>query len=223
MWCSISWRTPRETFLGWQSSGKAGCWMQAFLPPRLGCSEVHAQRPCRRHGATCTTIFNAWALTLHTPPCPHRRSLGYLVNRNQPEQLQAVVAQLCDKLTDGSKEQLRDVASLGLKTVVAGAGAEEATAVEHESHTTGMACWLAGVGSLASSQMDVALPARIAVPAQLFTLPPLLAPAWPSSRAEPQEGEHSCHDRHPQAHRGAQVAGRLEWLGPGWLALRMVC
>lgn len=116
----------------------------------------------------CTCSF-----VQHAPPCPNRRSLGYLVNRNQPEQLQAVVAQLCDKLTDGSKEQLRDVASLGLKTVVAGAGAEEATAVEHESHTTGMACWLAGVGSLASSQMDVALPAAHcgACPA-LYVAPP---------------------------------------------------
>ena len=49
------------------------------------------------------------------------RSLGYLVNRNRPEQLQEVVADLCTKLTVGSKEQVRDVASLGLKTVVAGA------------------------------------------------------------------------------------------------------
>jgi cullin-associated NEDD8-dissociated protein 1 len=47
------------------------------------------------------------------------KCLGYLVNRNRPEQLEEVVAQLCDKLTGGSKEQLRDVASLGLKTVVA--------------------------------------------------------------------------------------------------------
>lgn len=49
------------------------------------------------------------------------RSLGYLVNRNRAEQLQEVVADLCAKLTGSSKEQVRDVASLGLKTVVAGA------------------------------------------------------------------------------------------------------
>jgi hypothetical protein len=42
------------------------------------------------------------------------------VNRNQTEQLQAVVAALCDKLLTSPKEQQRDVASLGLKTVVAG-------------------------------------------------------------------------------------------------------
>lgn len=47
------------------------------------------------------------------------KCLGYLVNRNRPEQLEEVVGQLCDKLTGGNKEQLRDVASLGLKTVVA--------------------------------------------------------------------------------------------------------
>jgi hypothetical protein len=48
------------------------------------------------------------------------KCLGFLVNRNQTEQLQAVVAALCDKLLTSPKEQQRDVASLGLKTVVAG-------------------------------------------------------------------------------------------------------
>ena len=43
------------------------------------------------------------------------------MNRNRTEQLQEVVAALCDKLTSSGKEQQRDVASLGLKTVVTGA------------------------------------------------------------------------------------------------------
>lgn len=64
-----------------------------------------------------------------SPPTPHKRarptpppvrSLGYLVNKNRTEQLQEVVAALCSKLLTSNKEQLRDVASLGLKTVVAG-------------------------------------------------------------------------------------------------------
>ena len=53
------------------------------------------------------------------PACP-ARSLGYLVNKNRGEQLQEVVGALCSKLLTSNKEQLRDVASLGLKTVVAG-------------------------------------------------------------------------------------------------------
>ncbi|EFN57516.1 hypothetical protein CHLNCDRAFT_57288, partial [Chlorella variabilis] len=47
------------------------------------------------------------------------KCLGYLVNKNRTEQLQEVVAALCSKLLTSNKEQLRDVASLGLKTVVA--------------------------------------------------------------------------------------------------------
>ncbi|KAL4425586.1 hypothetical protein ABPG75_009602 [Micractinium tetrahymenae] len=46
------------------------------------------------------------------------KCLGYLVNKNRDEQLAEVVAALCSKLLTGNKEQLRDVASLGLKTVV---------------------------------------------------------------------------------------------------------
>jgi hypothetical protein len=42
------------------------------------------------------------------------------VNKNRGEQLQEVVGALCSKLLTSNKEQLRDVASLGLKTVVAG-------------------------------------------------------------------------------------------------------
>lgn len=49
-------------------------------------------------------------------PC----SLGFLANRVAEGQLQAVVSALCDKLLNSSKEQQRDVASLALKTVVAG-------------------------------------------------------------------------------------------------------
>ncbi len=51
---------------------------------------------------------------------PRHCSLGFLVNKNRDEQLAEVVAALCNKLLTGSKEQLRAVASLGLKTVVAG-------------------------------------------------------------------------------------------------------
>lgn len=43
------------------------------------------------------------------------------MNKNRAEQLQEVVAALCARLLGGAKEQQRDVASLGLKTVVAGA------------------------------------------------------------------------------------------------------
>lgn len=58
------------------------------------------------------------------------------MNRNRPEQLEEVVGQLCDKLTGSNKEQLRDVASLGLKTVVAGectgwAGEQEGRGVQY--------------------------------------------------------------------------------------------
>ena len=42
------------------------------------------------------------------------------MNKNRGEQLQEVVGALCFKLLTSNKEQLRDVASLGLKTVVAG-------------------------------------------------------------------------------------------------------
>lgn len=42
------------------------------------------------------------------------------MNKNRDEQLAEVVAALCNKLVTGNKEQLRDVASLGLKTVVSG-------------------------------------------------------------------------------------------------------
>ena len=68
------------------------------------------------------------------------------MNRNRPEQLEEVVGQLCDKLTGGNKEQLRDVASLGLKTVVAGertgwAGEQEGRGVQYD-------CWLHLQGSV---------------------------------------------------------------------------
>lgn len=43
------------------------------------------------------------------------------MNKNRTEQLQEVVTALCAKLLTGAKEQQRDVAALGLKTVVAGA------------------------------------------------------------------------------------------------------
>ncbi|PSC76088.1 cullin-associated NEDD8-dissociated 1 isoform B [Micractinium conductrix] len=47
------------------------------------------------------------------------KCLGHLVNKNRDEQLGEVVGALCTKMLSGTKEQLRDVASLGLKTVVA--------------------------------------------------------------------------------------------------------
>lgn len=76
-----------------------------------------AARPSCRGGALpprppASPRAAAWA-----PGC---RSLGHLVNKNRDEQLAEVVAALCNKLVTGNKEQLRDVASLGLKTVVSG-------------------------------------------------------------------------------------------------------
>lgn len=53
----------------------------------------------------------------HLPCC----SLGVLVNKNRPEQLHEVVCALCDRLLTSKTEQLRDLATQGLKTVVAGA------------------------------------------------------------------------------------------------------
>lgn len=47
------------------------------------------------------------------------KCLGHLVNKNREEQLTEVVGALCSRMTGSNKEQLRDVASLGLKTVVA--------------------------------------------------------------------------------------------------------
>lgn len=77
----------------------------------------HARHACACHRCSCLHSCSSPHSSCSTPT----RSLGYLVNRNRAEQLQEVVADLCAKLTGSSKEQVRDVASLGLKTVVAGA------------------------------------------------------------------------------------------------------
>lgn len=70
------------------------------------------------HAPLCSRSLPTLLTRFH--PTPPLESLGYLVNKNRTEQLQEVVAALCTKLLTSNKEQQRDVASLGLKTVVAG-------------------------------------------------------------------------------------------------------
>jgi hypothetical protein len=60
------------------------------------------------------------------PPSASPCSLGLLANRVKDQRLAAIVATLCDKLINGKKEQQRDVAALGLKTVVGELAADRA-------------------------------------------------------------------------------------------------
>ena len=104
------------------------CWLARA---GLGWACVHAlgiiiSRRHRRHCQPPRTPAHPASCHAPLPPpaclpaCLPACSLGYLVNKNRGEQLQEVVGALCSKLLTSNKEQLRDVASLGLKTVVAG-------------------------------------------------------------------------------------------------------
>lgn len=107
--------------------GRAGCCdarrpAGLLLPPL-----VELSRAGLMHACTHACILHRLP-PLSPPPQPPLHtpitvwsSLGQLVNKNRTEQLQEVVAALCAKLLSGAKEQQRDVAALGLKTVVAGA------------------------------------------------------------------------------------------------------
>lgn len=105
MACRLTARWGRRRGACGAGSGRH-CSAHFSRPPAAPVPTAHA-RPARPSTSP-----------IHAPNPP---SLGYLVNKNRPDQLQEVVAALCDKLCGSSKDQLRDVASLGLKTVVMGA------------------------------------------------------------------------------------------------------
>ncbi|KAI3438734.1 hypothetical protein D9Q98_001153 [Chlorella vulgaris] len=83
------------------------------------------------------------------------KCLGVLVNKNRPEQLHEVVCALCDRLLTSKTEQLRDLATQGLKTVVAELSSKKADTLVAAATPKLIAGLKAQPADVVSSSLDI--------------------------------------------------------------------